>query len=181
ALTKPKERRKSVPLITAKNSRESCLRTCETAEPGCSEKNENETSPLVLQLREELEKTKLDDERTPSPYCDPLNIVRSRKQQRSLSKHKRRSNATAEITPHKYTADPLIAWEMIKNNRPVKAMKLSTPIKHDAVRFVCMACIHQSFPDPQFIPPGDILIVAGDFTLYGRPDEVEIFSKYLSK
>ncbi|KAK6104605.1 Calcineurin-like phosphoesterase family protein [Brugia pahangi] len=184
ALTKPKERRKSAPLITTRNSRESCPRTCETAEPGCSERNENETSPLVLQLREELEKTRLDNERTPSPYYEPLNIVQSRKQQRSLSKQKRRSNATAEITPHKYTDDPLIAWEMIKNNRPVKAvrqMKLSTPIRHDAVRFVCMACIHQSFPDPQFIPPGDILIVAGDFTLYGRPDEVELFSKYLKQ
>lgn len=60
-------------------------------------------------------------------------------------------------------------------------MKLSTPIRNDAVRFVCMACFHQSFPDPQYVPPGDILIVAGDFTLCGRPDEIELFSKYLSK
>lgn len=60
-------------------------------------------------------------------------------------------------------------------------MKLDTPIRQDAVRFVCMACLHQSFPDPQCVPPGDILIVAGDFTSYGRPDEVKLFSEYLSK
>lgn len=60
-------------------------------------------------------------------------------------------------------------------------MKLDTPIRQDAVRFVCMACVHQAFPDPQTVPPGDILIVAGDFTVSGRPDEVEFFNAYLSK
>ncbi|EFO25640.2 hypothetical protein LOAG_02847 [Loa loa] len=183
ALSKPRERRKSAP-VTIVNSREPSQRTCETAESRCSRKTGYDTSPLVLQLTEELERTKLDDEQIPSPHNDALNIIQHRKQQRCLSKHKRRSNVTTEITPHKYTDDPLIAWEMIKNNRPVKAvrqMKLSAPVRHDAVRFVCMACIHQSFPEPQSVPPGDILIVAGDFTLYGRPDEVELFSKYLKQ
>ncbi|CAG9535091.1 unnamed protein product [Cercopithifilaria johnstoni] len=180
ALARSKERRKSVPFITSKSSREFSQRTCETAEPGCS--GRDEISPLILQMKEELVRTKIDDdEEIPSPYCDPFNITQYRKQQSCSSKHRRRSNVAIEITPHKYTNDPLIAWEMIKNNRPVKAMKLSTPIKQDAVRFVCMACLHKSFPDPQYVPPGDILIVAGDFTLYGRPDEIELFNKYLKQ
>ncbi|VDK79440.1 unnamed protein product [Litomosoides sigmodontis] len=132
-------------------------------------------------MTEEFEKMKLDDERTPSPYLNPLNSIQYRKQQRCATKNRRRSNCTTQILPHKYTDDPSIAWEMIKSNRPVKTMKLSTPIRKDAVRFVCMACFHQSFPDPQRVPLGDILIVAGDFTLCGRPDEIELFSKYLKQ
>lgn len=66
-----------------------------------------------------------------------------------------------------------------KNSDNLK-MKLNTPVRQDAVRFVCMACLHQSFPDPQSVPPGDVLIVAGDFTLCGRPDEVELFNTYAS-
>ncbi|VBB29111.1 unnamed protein product [Acanthocheilonema viteae] len=170
-LTRYRERRKTAPLIITKNSREFCQRTCESAEPSCSGRTEYE----------ELERRKLDDERTSSSNCDARNFIQYHKQQRRSSKHKRRSTITAIITPHKYTNDPLIAWEMIKNNRPVKTMKLNTPIRQDAVRFVCMACLHQSFPDPQSIPSGDILIVAGDFTLYGRPDEVKLFSEYLKQ
>uniref|UniRef100_A0A0R3RHJ1 Metallophos domain-containing protein n=1 Tax=Elaeophora elaphi TaxID=1147741 RepID=A0A0R3RHJ1_9BILA len=182
ALTRSKERRRSAPIIITKNSREFSQYTHESAEPGCSGRAENDCSPLFCQLKDDLVKTKFDDEGSSSPLSDPLHIVQCSKQYRSLTnKPKRRSNVTAEITPHKYTDDPPIAWEMIKNNRPVKTMKLTTPIREDAVRFVCMACLHELFPDPQSIPPGDILIVAGDFTMCGRPDEVEIFSNYLDQ
>ncbi|VDM92023.1 unnamed protein product [Onchocerca ochengi] len=121
----------------------------------------------------------------PISYGDSSNIIQNRKlQRRASSKRKRHSTGTIEITPHKYTNDPAIAWEMIKNNRPVKVvrqMKLNTPMKQDAIRFVCMACLHQSFPHPQLVPPGDILVVAGNFTQIGGPDEVEIFSQYLKQ
>ncbi|VDN03329.1 unnamed protein product [Thelazia callipaeda] len=60
-------------------------------------------------------------------------------------------------------------------------MKLDTPVRSDAVRFVSMACIHHSLPDPKSIPPGDVLIVAGDFTQCGRLDEIELFSNYLKQ
>ncbi|MCP9263652.1 Metallophosphoesterase MPPED2 [Dirofilaria immitis] len=179
-LTKPRERRKSMPFIQSsiKNLRELGRRRHTQTE--YSERNDNETSSILL-LADDLEKVKFDDERTPSPS----HIIQHRRSQRHLLRRQRRcSSFSIEVTPHKYTDDPMIAWEMLKNNRPVIAvrqMKLDTPIRQDAVRFVCMACLHQSFPHPQSIPLGDILIVAGNFTLFGGPDEVEDFSKYLKQ
>lgn len=58
-------------------------------------------------------------------------------------------------------------------------MKLETPVRRDSVRFVCMSCMHQEFPEPNTVPPGDIVIIAGDFTECGRPDELELFSAYV--
>uniref|UniRef100_A0A183D5N4 Metallophos domain-containing protein n=1 Tax=Gongylonema pulchrum TaxID=637853 RepID=A0A183D5N4_9BILA len=134
-------------------------------------------------LTEDMREATLDDERS-SPVGAALEVFRRRSSQRcrvSRSHSSRRKRNSTEISPHKYTNDPLLAWEMLKNNRPVKPvrqMKLNTPVKRDAVRFVCMSCLHQSFPDPQSVPPGDVLIIAGDFTLCGRPDEIELFDNY---
>lgn len=33
-----------------------------------------------------------------------------------------------QLSPHKYTDDPLLAWEMLKNNRPVKTVRQVTAL-----------------------------------------------------
>ncbi|WKX94556.1 hypothetical protein Q1695_011665 [Nippostrongylus brasiliensis] len=88
------------------------------------------------------------------------------------------------ICPHQYTADPTLAWEMLKEKRPVKPvrqMKLDTPIKPDHVRFVCIGCTHGVKLDPSILPLGDVLLVAGDFTTCGLPNEVHSFNKKLGQ
>ena len=60
-------------------------------------------------------------------------------------------------------------------------MKLDTPVKMDHVRFVCIGCTHGSRLDPATIPPGDILLIAGDFTSCGLPKEVQAFNKNLGE
>lgn len=58
-------------------------------------------------------------------------------------------------------------------------MKLDTPIKPDHIRFVCIGCTHGSKIEPARVPPGDVLLVAGDFTSCGLPKEVQYFNKNL--
>ncbi|EYC25050.1 hypothetical protein Y032_0012g1670 [Ancylostoma ceylanicum] len=71
---------------------------------------------------------------------------------------------------------------MLKEKRPVKPvrqMKLDTPIKPDHIRFVCIGCTHGLKIEPARVPPGDVLLVAGDFTTCGLPKEVAHFNKNL--
>uniref|UniRef100_A0A1I7UYS7 Metallophos domain-containing protein n=1 Tax=Caenorhabditis tropicalis TaxID=1561998 RepID=A0A1I7UYS7_9PELO len=85
---------------------------------------------------------------------------------------------------HQYTEDPTLAWEMLKEKRPVKPvrqMRLDTPVKPDHVRFVCIGCTHGEQMDLSRLPPGDVLLVAGDFTSCGLPNEVYNFNKLLGK
>ncbi|TMS35026.1 hypothetical protein L596_002508 [Steinernema carpocapsae] len=88
------------------------------------------------------------------------------------------------IRPHQYTEDPTLAWEMLKVKRPVKLvrqMKQSTPIRPDHVRFVCISCTHGAQLEPSIIPPGDVLLIAGDFTSCGLPKEVKAFNENLGQ
>ncbi|CAA90405.3 UPF0046 protein T07D4.2 [Caenorhabditis elegans] len=88
------------------------------------------------------------------------------------------------VSLHQYTEDPTLAWEMLKEKRPVKPvrqMRLDTPVKPDHVRFVCIGCTHGEQFDISKLPPGDVLLVAGDFTSCGLPNEVHNFNKLLGK
>lgn len=81
-----------------------------------------------------------------------------------------------------YTYDPTIAWDLLKDRQPVKSvkpMKLDTPMKEEFVRFVCLSDIHGKRLKAESIPDGDILIVAGDFTTCGHPDEIKHFNRFL--
>ncbi|XGW07586.1 hypothetical protein V3C99_010617 [Haemonchus contortus] len=92
------------------------------------------------------------------------------------------NNVEEVVFTHQYTADPTLAWEMLKEKRPVKPvrqMKLDTPVRPDHVRFVCIGCTHGVKIDPANLPPGDVLLVAGDFTSCGLPNEVLSFNKKL--
>uniref|UniRef100_A0AC35U892 Metallophos domain-containing protein n=1 Tax=Rhabditophanes sp. KR3021 TaxID=114890 RepID=A0AC35U892_9BILA len=87
------------------------------------------------------------------------------------------------IKIHQYTDDPSMAWEMLKSTtpvRPVRQMKLDTPVRNDAVRFVSVACTYGVFLDPKKIPPGDVLLICGDFTSCGLPQEVKGFNDNLA-
>uniref|UniRef100_A0A1I7XDE6 Metallophos domain-containing protein n=1 Tax=Heterorhabditis bacteriophora TaxID=37862 RepID=A0A1I7XDE6_HETBA len=109
-----------------------------------------------------------------------------RQRMRRLSNMARRESLAAgpkaNISTHQYTEDPTLAWEMLKEKRPVKPvrqMKLDTPVKTDHVRFVCLGCTHGNRIDPSRVPPGDVLLIAGDFTTCGLPKEVHSFNKNL--
>jgi predicted phosphohydrolase len=61
-------------------------------------------------------------------------------------------------------------------------MKLSTPISKDKVRFVCVSDTHCCLGKVlNKIPPGDVLLHAGDFSNRGRVIEVETFNEDLGK
>ncbi|KAF1765666.1 hypothetical protein GCK72_005619 [Caenorhabditis remanei] len=97
---------------------------------------------------------------------------------------KQRRKLSNPVPLHQYTEDPTLAWEMLKEKRPVKPvrqMRLDTPVKPDHVRFVCIGCTHGEQMDLSRLPPGDVLLVAGDFTSCGLPNEVHNFNKLLGK
>ncbi|CAO4365105.1 unnamed protein product [Caenorhabditis nigoni] len=97
---------------------------------------------------------------------------------------KTRRKLSTPVPLHQYTEDPTLAWEMLKEKRPVKPvrqMRLDTPVKPDHVRFVCIGCTHGEQMDLSKLPPGDVLLVAGDFTSCGLPNEVHSFNKLLGK
>ncbi|CAH04718.2 UPF0046 protein T07D4.2 [Caenorhabditis elegans] len=97
---------------------------------------------------------------------------------------KTRRKLSNPVSLHQYTEDPTLAWEMLKEKRPVKPvrqMRLDTPVKPDHVRFVCIGCTHGEQFDISKLPPGDVLLVAGDFTSCGLPNEVHNFNKLLGK
>ncbi|ESO91941.1 hypothetical protein LOTGIDRAFT_121668 [Lottia gigantea] len=89
-----------------------------------------------------------------------------------------------EITVHPDTDRPTKAWEKIKvqqKQRKIKPMDSTTPISEDKIRFVCISDTHtvlEKTPD-YHLPPGDVLIHAGDFSNIGRPNEIQRFNTYL--
>ena len=62
-------------------------------------------------------------------------------------------------------------------------MKPDSPITPDKLRFVCVSDTHSrtGFHDMASIPPGDVLLHAGDFTMVGQPQEVHAFNEWLGK
>ncbi|KHJ45561.1 hypothetical protein D918_04298 [Trichuris suis] len=77
--------------------------------------------------------------------------------------------------------DPEVAWELMKKSlvvEPVEMTDVNEPRKEGFCRFVCIAdtcCKH----DQCKVPDGDVLIVAGNFTSCGHPDEIRAFNDYL--
>ena len=59
-------------------------------------------------------------------------------------------------------------------------LPLHTPLYSDRVRFVCISDTHaQAEKIRTELPPGDVLIHAGDFTNTGTPNEVMQFNAFL--
>jgi hypothetical protein len=97
----------------------------------------------------------------------------------------------AEVGPDKLSSNedagsPNAAWKKRAKRcqcQTVKPMDPNTPVKEDCVRFVCISDTHtklEQFKNLE-IPDGDVLIHAGDFTMQGMPDEVDVVNKYLGK
>ncbi|XP_048728343.2 metallophosphoesterase domain-containing protein 1-like isoform X2 [Ostrea edulis] len=88
-----------------------------------------------------------------------------------------------EIEVDKDTANPSKAWERIRvHQQYIKGPHLdpSTPITEDKIRFVCISDTHGKIErSPLRMPPGDVLLHAGDFTMTGQIKEIERFDSYL--
>ena len=91
-----------------------------------------------------------------------------------------------DIKVDRFTCDPNKAWQTRKRSqthKKVKPVDPETPISEDKIRFVCISDTHTHLEKSRRlkIPDGDVLLHAGDFTVYGTPDEVQIVNEYLGK
>mmetsp|Transcript_3257 Transcript_3257/g.8178 ORF Transcript_3257/g.8178 Transcript_3257/m.8178 type:complete len:280 (+) Transcript_3257:152-991(+) len=81
----------------------------------------------------------------------------------------------------KYDSDPDAAWEILSVKQKVKKIEplpLDTPMQPGYTRFVCFSDTH-TMHEGVDIPPGDVLINAGDFTNMGHPKDVAKFNEFL--
>lgn len=89
------------------------------------------------------------------------------------------------VPVHPLTHDPHSAWSRLKGNqvvRRVTPLPADTPVRDDAVRFVCISDTHSVIERMHHaIPDGDVLLHAGDFTRKGRVEEVDAFNAFLGK
>ena len=86
------------------------------------------------------------------------------------------------------TKDPQKAWQRIKKELNLKVkhkvpIDRHTSIDENKVRFVCLSDTHGRVEDREdfIVPPGDILLHAGDFTMSGSASEICTFNKFLRK
>ncbi|KAH3884570.1 metallophosphoesterase MPPED2-like [Dreissena polymorpha] len=88
-----------------------------------------------------------------------------------------------KLKPDKHSGDPTLAWDKIKgkqNKQCVKPVDINLPVPDDRVRFVCISDTHTEWEQSGIhIPDGDILLHAGDMTMSGQKNELEIVKKYL--
>uniref|UniRef100_A0A0N5BGT0 Metallophos domain-containing protein n=1 Tax=Strongyloides papillosus TaxID=174720 RepID=A0A0N5BGT0_STREA len=83
-----------------------------------------------------------------------------------------------------YSTDEL--WDnFYSKERIVKKVKFSCHLNdkpENSVRIVCISDTHNKLSEiAPFIPPGDILIHAGDFTNFGSIEEIDKFNDDLQK
>ncbi|KAH8029697.1 hypothetical protein HPB51_002719 [Rhipicephalus microplus] len=88
------------------------------------------------------------------------------------------------VAVNPFTHDSDTAWNRLKATQTVRAvtpLPLDTPVKDDAVRFVCISDTHSAIERMRYpIPDGDVLLHAGDFTKRGLAEEVDAFSRFLA-
>ena len=92
----------------------------------------------------------------------------------------------SSIKPDTLSLNPHTAWQKKKSSqiyRIVEPFDVNPPISPDKVRFVCISDTHTVVEKQgkMKIPDGDVLLHAGDFTVYGTPDEVHLVNEYLGK
>lgn len=92
------------------------------------------------------------------------------------------------ILPDLETDMPSRAWRRISEKQTFKTVapqNIHSPVKPDCLRFVCLSDTHSKlYADDMsnfYVPPGDILLHAGDFTNEGRLFEIEKFNTFLGK
>lgn len=88
-----------------------------------------------------------------------------------------------EIKVDKDTGNPSKAWERIRVHQRYyrcDPFPPSTPIAEDEIRFVCISDTHGKIEGSKLhMPPGDVLLHAGDFTQKGHMNEIQKFNSYL--
>lgn len=87
------------------------------------------------------------------------------------------------VTVHPLSKRSNSAWEQMKQQQKVVSVDpiaLDSPIYSNSIRFVCISDTH-SFTSRMMhaIPPGDVLLHAGDFTRGGALREVSSFNDFL--
>lgn len=95
--------------------------------------------------------------------------------------------SSTATTIHPQTLHPTKAWDKLKVKQKVeKVAPLSpdTPIREDHIRFVCISDTHtmlekQGPAGLEFVPQGDVILHAGDFTNVGAPKDIKNFNDYL--
>lgn len=66
--------------------------------------------------------------------------------------------------------------------KKVTLLDPATPVCEDKIRFVCLSDTHSTVEKlKDFVPPGDVLLHAGDFTMQGFPKAVKEFDDFLGK
>lgn len=97
-------------------------------------------------------------------------------------------NCTSSVTIEvdKDTDRPGKAWERLQLEQNQKKLEILNPeiekMCKDKVRFVCISDTHSGLErvrDPYFLPAGDVLLHAGDFTEGGTVTEIKEFNDYL--
>lgn len=90
-------------------------------------------------------------------------------------------SAAAVVDPLTHDSDR--AWARLRPQQTVRAVSplaLDAPVRDDAVRFVCISDTHNCGGRMRHaVPPGDVLLHAGDFTMAGSAKEVDAFSAFL--
>lgn len=88
-----------------------------------------------------------------------------------------------EIKVDKDTGNPSKVWERIRVHQRYyrcDPFPPSTPIAEDKIRFVCISDTHGKIEGSKLhMPPGDVLLHAGDFTQKGHMNEIQKFNSYL--
>lgn len=88
-----------------------------------------------------------------------------------------------EIEVDKDTGNPSKAWERIRVHQRYyrcDPFPPSTVISEDKIRFVCISDTHGKIEGSKLhMPPGDVLLHAGDFTQKGHMNEIQKFNSYL--
>ena len=93
----------------------------------------------------------------------------------------------AEIACHPQAKYPDVAWkEIFESNLSVAnpiTLEVPTHKAENDIRFVCISDTHSlqlNLPEG-FIPDGDVLIHAGDFSMQGQPLEITKFNAFLGQ
>uniref|UniRef100_A0A915BBR9 CCHC-type domain-containing protein n=1 Tax=Parascaris univalens TaxID=6257 RepID=A0A915BBR9_PARUN len=82
-----------------------------------------------------------------------------------------------QVLVDELSGNPDELWKKYEDSgricQPASVPRLSKPIKKDSVRFVCIADTHEKLSHiVDRIPPGDVLIHAGDLTNFGDKQEL---------
>ena len=77
--------------------------------------------------------------------------------------------------------NPTAAWEKLSVRQPCKVVQplpWDTPKPEGHTRFVCVSDTHSKTENLE-VPPGDVLLHAGDFSQIGMKKEIEEFVSFL--